>query len=131
MDTTENKLLPSSNIPLSPTKKEILVALEAILLALLFVVGVSMVFASNITTDTHQQFVFLADSFLHGTTSFREVPGSFTDIASFNGKLYWSAGPFPATLLMPFVFIFGTKMMQGYLQFLLVILNIFLIYRMA
>ena len=131
MGTTEDKSFSPPKIILFPNKKEVVVIFETVLLVTLFTVGLSMVLVSNVTTDTHQQFVFLADSFLHGTTSFREIPGSFTDIASFNGKLYWSAGPFPATLLMPFVFIFGTKMMQGYLQFLLVILNIFLIYRMA
>ncbi|OGM10777.1 hypothetical protein A2Z22_02705 [Candidatus Woesebacteria bacterium RBG_16_34_12] len=49
---------------------------------------------------------------------------SLQDLSIYNNHYYWPLGPFPAILLMPFVFIsglFGKFFYQRYLQYLLVI----------
>lgn len=75
-----------------------------------------------------EQFVSLASSFLQGKLYF--LSNTF-DAAINGGHYYWPLGPFPAILLMPFVYIFGDHMKQGYLLFFLNILNIFLLFRIA
>lgn len=75
-----------------------------------------------------EQFVSLASSFLQGKLYFLSTT---FDAAINGGHYYWPLGPFPAILLMPFVYIFGGLMKQGYLLFFLNILNIFLLFRIA
>lgn len=70
----------------------------------------------------------LASSFLQGKLYF---PSATFDAAINGGHYYWPLGPFPAILLMPFVYIFGDSMKQGYLLFFLNILNVFLLFRIA
>lgn len=67
-----------------------------------------------------QQFSYLAQSFLQGKLYFLQAPGSWADTALFEGMHYWPLGPFPALLLMPFVFMsdaLGIFFFQGYLLF--------------
>ncbi len=71
-----------------------------------------------------QHFSLMANSFVHGRFDLIQLDpqtGSL-DILIRNGKVYWIAYPFPAIILMPFVFIFnqlGIFFKQGYLQFFL------------
>jgi hypothetical protein len=61
----------------------------------------------------------LAESFLHGKTYFLSLPNFGHDTVFLNGKYYWPLGPFPALLLLPFVFVFrlfNLFFFQGYLQ---------------
>jgi hypothetical protein len=70
-----------------------------------------------------QQFSFLAQSFLQGKLYFLEITGYGGDTVYLNGHYYWPLGPFPAVLLIPFVYIFklfGSFFYQGYLQFFLI-----------
>lgn len=79
--------------------------------------------AFNWSTHTEQQFSYLAKSVLAGSFSFLEMPGeNFLDTAFYNGEYFWPLGPFPALILVPFVFLFqkfNLFFYQGYLQFFL------------
>jgi hypothetical protein len=86
------------------------------------------------------EFSHLADSFLQGKIYFVEnsafwpSPSAYSDAVFLNGHYYWSEGPFPAIILMPFVFLFkliNLLFYQGYLQFLLVILVFWLCWQIS
>lgn len=88
----------------------------------------------NFSMRGEQQFSFLAHSFLHGKTYFLERPGTWEDVVSYNGYYYWHMGPFPAVLLMPFVYIFSllnTFFFQGYLQFFITLGIFYLCFKIA
>ena len=53
------------------------------------------------------QYVYLANSFLHGRTNLLDLPKSTYDLISFKEKWYVPGGVTPALLLLPFVAIFG------------------------
>ncbi len=83
----------------------------------------TVVICFNLETSENQQFSYLAESFLHGKTYFLSLPNFGLDTVFFNGKYYWPLGPFPALLLLPFVFVFrlfNLFFFQGYLQVFLV-----------
>lgn len=104
---------------------------EKVLLGTLLLFFLIITFTFSFTNFHYQEFVYLADSFLHGSASFREIPSSLIDVVIFNHKLYWHLGPVPAILLMPFVLVWGADFMQGYLQFFLIILDFYLLYALA
>ncbi|NTU66312.1 MAG: hypothetical protein HGB08_00085 [Candidatus Moranbacteria bacterium] len=84
-----------------------------------------VVFVLDYAPGGEHQFSFLAESFLKGKLYFLSQPGSWHDAVFFSGNYYWPLGPFPAVLLMPFVYVFdlmGRFFYQGYLQFFLVIM---------
>lgn len=81
-----------------------------------------------------QQFSYLASSFLQGKTYFLQNPGSWEDAVFFNSRNYWPLGPFPAVLLMPFVYVFSLLnkfFHQGYLHFFIVLGVFYLVYKIA
>lgn len=78
-----------------------------------------------------QQFVYLAYSFINGSFSLIHLPPTITDLSLYQGKFFWPLGPFPAVLLIPFVWIFKTMFLQGFIQFPLNILNFFLVYKIS
>lgn len=103
-----------------------------IALIAIIVIGFGLLFKSNILERPgEQQFVDLADAFLHGKLYFLQDLGNWGDTSKFLGHYYWPLGPFPAVILMPFVALFGIGMEQGYLSFFLNLLNFFLLYRIA
>lgn len=78
-----------------------------------------LVVCFNLATSENQQFSYLAESFLQGKSYFISLPNFGHDTVLFNGKYYWPLGPFPALLLLPFVFVFrlfNVFFFQGYLQ---------------
>lgn len=88
----------------------------------------------NLSVKSEQQFVYLAQSLLQGKTYFVEMPPNTGDMVPFNGKYYWSNPPFPAILLMPFVYfadLYDTFFYQGFLQIILVIGTYYLIFKIA
>ncbi len=94
--------------------------------------------ASSITTiffsGGEQQFSYLANSFLNGKTYFLTIPRNVNDAVYLNDHYYWPLGPFPAIILMPFVFIaniFGVFFQQGYLQVFLTFGVLFFAYKLA
>lgn len=82
-----------------------------------------------------QQFPMLAQSFLHGKLHFLSpIGGVGQDPVLYKGKIYWSDGPFPAVILMPFVGLFSLFhhfFYLGYLTWALVIGTIYFIVRIA
>jgi hypothetical protein len=55
----------------------------------------------------HQHFSMLAKAFLHGRLSFLTVYEQGIDAVFFHGQYFWPLGPFPAVLLIPFVWLSG------------------------
>jgi len=55
------------------------------------------------------QFILLADSFLHGKLYYMNVPTYTHDMNLFNGQWFQSKPPFPIILIMPLVAIWGVK----------------------
>ncbi len=86
-------------------------------------------------SEGSQQYSLLASAFLHGHLNFlQSIGGAGQDPVFYKGKIYWSEGPFPSILLMPFVGffqLFHQFFYQGYLKWLLVIGVWFLVYRLA
>lgn len=82
-----------------------------------------------------QQYSLLAKAFLHGQLHFLSpIGGAGQDPVYFHGKIYWSEGPFPALLLMPFVgcfAIFHLFFYQGYIKWLLVLGVFYMVYALA
>lgn len=102
-------------------------------LALVVFLGVTVWL--NLLVRTEDQFVDLAQAFLHGSTAFLEAPGgSWADTTPYNDKFYWPLGPLPAVLLMPFQWLAGLAgiaIYQGYFQPLLVLALLVLVFRVA
>lgn len=84
-----------------------------------------------------QQFSELANSFLHYKLYFLDsstFSKNVLDTVLFNNHFYWPLGPLPAIFLMPFVKIgnfFNFYFYQGYLNFFLVLLLGYLIFKLA
>ncbi len=77
-----------------------------------------------------QQFALLAQSFLQGHL-FLGPSGISLDASYYKGLAYWPQGVFPAIVMVPFVALFQSFVQQGHVQFLLNILNIFLLYKIS
>lgn len=78
-------------------------------------------------TGKSNNYVLLADSFLHGRLDSEEY---FHDMAVHNGKHYVIYPPLPAVLLMPFVAIFGVLHTKAVLvSLILTLLNIAMLKR--
>ncbi len=96
---------------------------------LLFVMGVGF------GIEGSQQFSELAQGFLHGHLYFlHPIGGEGQDPVYYNNHIYWSEGPFPAVLLMPFVGLFSiyhTFFFQGYLKWLLILGVLFFVFKIA
>jgi hypothetical protein len=105
---------------------------ELVLLGILTIVGFMYVVKANLFLNLdYQQFVDLANSFLHGRLSFFPNATSVYDASLYKGNYFWPLGPLPAILLMPFVWGFGLNFLQGNLQFILVTLCFLLLYTIA
>ncbi|MFA4937540.1 MAG: hypothetical protein WC575_04650 [Patescibacteria group bacterium] len=103
---------------------------ETILLSLGITIflAIALLMTTGFFFETAQHFYYLALSFLHGKLYLIQLPltdsSPLSDLALFNNNYYWALGPFPAILLLPFVYL-GTLIKipfwQGYLQFFLVV----------
>jgi len=88
----------------------------------------------NLTVWEDQQFSYLAEAFLHGTTYLPVPPATAHDAVFFQGKYYWPLGPLPAVLLLPFVLIarfLGLFFFQSYLHVFLVFGVFYLFFKIA
>lgn len=93
---------------------------------------VTLSFNINITTE--QQYTYLAQSFLQGKLHFLDTMEVMEDTVYYKKQFYWHQGPFPAILLMPFVYVtsfFKIFFNQGYLQFFLTIGIFYLAFKIA
>lgn len=102
-----------------------------VLLTLIGVGFIVLIKANILSPQPFQHFIDLADAFLNGQLHFLTTARSIYDTVYFEDKYFWPLGPFPAVLLLPFVIVFGTAFQQGYLQFLLILLTAFLVYKIA
>lgn len=108
---------------------------QAVLFGLLFLILVSFLLFGVFYQKT-QQFSLLAQSFDHLKLYFlKSIGGLGQDPVFYNHHIYWSEGPFPAILLMPFVAItkvvFGAFFFQGYLSWLLSLGVILFVYKIS
>ena len=95
---------------------------------LFFILGIlSLLYYDFFSTSQQEQFANLSASFLKGQLYFSSPA---FDSATKDGRSYWPLGPFPAILLLPFVYIFNA-MKQGYLLFFLNLLNIALLLKVS
>lgn len=82
-----------------------------------------------------QQFSELAQGFLHGHPYFlHSIGGEGQDPVFYDGHIFWSEGPFPAVLLMPFVALFSlfhVFFYQGYLKWFLVLGVFYFVFKIA
>jgi len=104
-----------------------LILFSVFLLALVIIAGV--------VVGGAQQFTLLAKAFLHGQLNFlHPIGGRGYDPILYKGKIFWSEGPFPAILLIPFILIaelFHVFFDQGYLQWVLILGIFYFIYSLA
>lgn len=107
---------------------------------LLLVVLFSFVLAYNLFDVAHfgnQHFSELAKAFWHGQFYFLDnslYNQLVSDVVPFGGHFYWSLGPLPAILLMPFVAVgnlFNFYFLQSYLNLVLVASVAYLVFKMA
>jgi hypothetical protein len=90
-------------------------------IVLLHVVFMAIAITTNFFTFENQQFTIQAQSFIEGKLNIDDVQSLITDIdmVKINDKYYWTLSPFPALVLIPFVYIAmttGSFFLQGYLQ---------------
>jgi len=112
-----------------------LIIINLIILFFGATVGFAIVLPMLEFSDLHNhghEFSLLADSFLEGKLYISK--SDQLDCTMVGGKCYWPLGPFPALILLPFVFIFNffnLPFYQGYLIFLIAIIIFFLVYKLA
>lgn len=90
---------------------------------------------TSIFSHGGQQFSELAQAFIHGQLNFLHPIGGYgQDPILYHGKIYWGEGPFPAILLVPFVYIFSlfhTFFYQNYLQWALIFGVLYFVFKIA
>ncbi len=106
---------------------------ESVFLGFLVIIGIIILFVSNIIKIKNQQYVYLAKSFTEGHLYFTHPLKTWVDSTPFNGFHYWPLGPFPAVLLTPIVAIFYNVNFpnQGLIAFFCNILNLLLLYKIT
>ena len=72
-------------------------------------------------------FNYLADAFLHGQLHLRLIPTNVLDLALYKGSYYLYWPPFPAILLMPFIFLFGVDFSDVIFTLVLASINVGLV----
>ncbi len=104
-------------------------------ISILFVMIFLFILLTDFLTQNGQQFSELANSFLHLKPYFlHSIGGVGQDPILYRGKIYWGEGLFPAIVLMPFVLLFNSLHLffyQGFLQWVLVIITLIIIKKMA
>jgi len=112
--------------------KEIIQKNYILLLSFLFFILVLVM--NTYFIDQNEQFSSLANSFLHFKTYFLDTSKGNMDMTFVRGHYYWPLGPFPAVLLMPFVFLSsltGHNFYQAFLNFPIGIVVFYLVYLLA
>jgi len=106
-------------------------------LIFLLTIATILLFYFNFSFQYNQQFSELANSFLqHKFFFLNNSPYNqyISDNVYFKNHYYWPLGPFPAIALMPFIqlgHLFNFYFFQGYLNFFLVLLIFYLIFKLA
>jgi hypothetical protein len=119
----------------SVTKSNLITRGKVLLLWVVLAEFVVFVVLVNLSITEGQHFSLLARSFLEGKLYYTSVPDYFSfDVVVYKGHYFWSQGPFPAVVLMPFVALWGLFhkfFYQVYLQVPLAALTGYLVYAIA
>jgi hypothetical protein len=111
----------------SPGRQIILFTCPAIILLTVISMGIVL--------EGSQQYALLTQSFLHGKLYFlQSIGGAGQDPVLWNNHVYWSEGPFPSIVLLPFSAIFdlfGHLFYQGYLNWLFIVGVMYFVYKIA
>jgi len=111
--------------------KEFIRKKEHVFLFCLFSLGSLILVAWNLFAKTNDiQFEQLAKMFLNGHLYLSNSYNAWTDASYYQGYTYWPQGFFPAIILIPFA-IFKNIFHQGFIQFILNLLNLVLLYRIS
>lgn len=106
MTPTDSVLIPTPLVPRAVLRLRSL--LPAALRVFLATAILSVILIGFFPYDFRAaHFVYLADSFAHGTLAVDALPNSYSDVVTFNGHLYLPLGPLPGLLLAPVALIFG------------------------
>src|ERR1700676_1262438 len=76
-------------------------------------------------------FVWLAEAWLHGTLYLPHFPGDYIDAIPYHGRAYVYQAPLPAVLLVPFVAIWGLDANETVLSIALAGVGVAAAYRLA
>jgi hypothetical protein len=94
----------------------------------LFAVALAVYLLSNAGRgQPYNQFVLLADAFLHGRLDVPNAP-PWLEMAHWHGRTYVIYPPLPAVLLLPLVAVFGTELRQELVSITLGAANVALCY---
>ena len=101
---------------------------EIIFLYSLLFICLIFTFYQNINLSREFHFSLLASSFLQGRTDIQEAPEKFVDTSlEKDGRFYFWHEPLPGVLMMPFAAIFGSRAPQGYLNIIIIIIELILV----
>ena len=104
---------------------------EHILLFYLFFLGILILIFCNLSISYYAvEFEKLTKAFLNGHLYLSKGYNIWTDASYYKGYTYWPQGFFPAIILIPFSF-FKILFHQGIVQFILNLLNLFLLYKIS
>ena len=86
---------------------------------------------SALAPTSLDNYVLLADAWLHGHLWVAHLPGPWIDAMPYHGRYYIIEAPAPAILLLPFVAIFGTSTNQTVLGVALAAISAFGVWRLS
>jgi hypothetical protein len=86
---------------------------------------------SGFRVSVFDNFVWLADAWLHGKPYLPHFPGDYIDAIPYHGRAYVYQAPLPAVLLLPFVAIWGLNTNETALSIALAGVGIAAAYRVA
>lgn len=96
--------------------------------ALVIASVVSVLVLRLFVTGGHpNQFIYLANAFVHGTLSVDNLPSWYPDKVIVPGRIYIPLGPLPGILLMPVSLVAGIDFDEYRLSLLLTLLNVWLL----
>lgn len=98
---------------------------------LFITIAFGIIFCLGFLIIRENSYHFLAYSFTKGSLSLVVKPNYLSDLTYFNGKYFWTTGPFPAFLLVPFALIFKLNFYESFLKAPLSLFNFWLILQIA
>ena len=103
--------------------------LHAVLAGLLTVAVLGLF--SGFRPTAFNNFVWLADAWLHGKPYLPHFPGDYIDAIPYHGRAYVYQAPLPAVLMLPFVAIWGLGANETLVSILLAGVGVAAAYRVA
>ena len=103
--------------------------LHAVLAGLLTVAALGVF--SGFRPTAFNNFVWLADAWLHGKPYLPHFPGDYIDAIPYHGRAYVYQAPLPAVLMLPFVALWGLSANETLVSILLAGVGVGAAYRVA